>query len=100
MFTFLIKKLFKKNNEYETYNLKINWTAGSKRDELMEVIKQYPQTFLANQSEDFNGMFLFVGVEGLVFHNEDSMLKFMKDYGKKYGAKRIKEQMSLEIKSF
>ena len=53
MFIFLIKKLFKKNNEYETYNLKINWTAGSKRDELMEVIKQYPQTFLANQSEDF-----------------------------------------------
>lgn len=94
----LLEKIFPPN--YEVYNLKIDWTAGKRREELMEIIKQYPNTYLGNQSEDFNGQTIYIGAKGIVFATKENMNHFLKNYGSNYNAKRTNMNMSLNVESF
>lgn len=94
----LLENLF--SPKYEVYNLEIDWTAGKRREELMELIKQYPNTYLGNQSEDFNGQTIYIGAKGIVFANKESMNHFLKNYGSNYNAKRTNANMSLSVESF
>lgn len=98
----MLKKLWNKIFPpiYENFNLEIDWTAGRKREELLEIIKQYSNVHLGNQSEDFNGQTIYIGAKGIVFSSQESLNHFIKNYGSRYNAKRTNKNMSLNVESF
>ncbi len=83
------------------YPVKIKWTAGRNRDNLLGILaNQWPTARLANQQEDFNGQFLYVGAEAIVFQEEQDRFLFLISYGADYDAAITHDPIKFEIVGF
>ena len=81
------------------YSLDI-WAVDDSRDALIEILKNYPGSYLGNQYEDFDGQCLYVAAKGIVFETEEDMLLFVIGHGADYGAKVVNKSMRRDIEHF
>lgn len=97
MFHFFVNLL---NFSTRCYPVEIIWTAGENKKYLLHVLKKFKDSYLANQSEDFNGERMVIGAKGIIFKTSQDRNSFLSLYGKKFKARKVNYPMSLTIEKF